>query len=122
MTSNDGGQSWLAPAVLPTDGGHHSMNAPFDITVDTTGRAAVFVSSNGGQGDDVCATPKLSRSDSLTNWSTCTVADPDRANIGDGAGSSFFGLRFNPNNKLYAVFQQNAVTPMGEGIMFWRER
>lgn len=119
-TSNDGGKTWSKPpANLPRDGGEHSVDRPFDLALDAQGGGVVVFASNGGQGNDKCFGPKISRSADLRTWKTCGI---DTQSMGFSGSVSDVQARYAPDNKLYAVWPEPLVTKrLGNGILFWRQ-
>lgn len=119
--SEDGGKTWSKPpANLPRDGGEHSVDRPFDLALDgQSGGGVVVFASNGGQGNDKCFGPKISRSPDLQSWKTCGL---DTQSLGFSGSVSDVQARYAPDNKLYVVWPEPLMTKRyGNGILFWRQ-
>lgn len=118
--SDNGGTSWQAPAAIPTDGGSYCIGPPFDLALDSKGGGAVVFDRNCGSGDDTCWGVKLSRSSDLVNWTTCAIAlTPDDLTLDPSYASA--AARFAVNDKLYVLWQQTSQSPIGQGLVLWRE-
>lgn len=120
VRSENGGGTWTTPVYIPRDGGDHSVDTPFDLSIDRAGRGAVAFASTGGQGNDVCPGIKLSRSDDLSNWKTCSFLGSTSTEFSEGTTS--IQLRFAANDRLYLLFQQIYPSSIGRGLMLWREQ
>lgn len=119
VRSDNGGATWTNPVYIPRDGGHHSINPPFDIAITPSGQGAVAFTSSGGQGDDTCPGIKLSRSSDLSNWTTCafTSGTPDAEYSNGGS----LRIQYAVNGRLYILWQQTTPSPAGLGLLLWRE-
>src|SRR5215813_8009329 len=53
IRSDNGGATWSTPVLLPPDG-DRSTDYPFDLAVDSQGRGAAVIGSNGGSSGGDC--------------------------------------------------------------------
>jgi hypothetical protein len=109
-----------APLLIPTDGGHHSLNGPVAVSFDAAGNGAALMGRSGGQGDDRCGAPKLARGPAAltASWKTCS---PDTPKENDPVMNYGLGLHFAVNGKLYGGWSSPSGALYGKGIILWRE-
>jgi uncharacterized protein (TIGR03437 family) len=112
--SDNGGATWSTPVLIPPDG-DRSTDYPFDLAVDSQGRGAAAIGSNGGSGGTVCGNPKFARTNDFNSWKTCDVANNLAATqnyaIYPGAEQVVFG----GNDRVYFLWWDNG------GIIMYRE-
>lgn len=117
--SNDGGNTWLPPVVIPPDG-HSSTDYPFDLALDSQGNAAFAFGQNSGSGDAMCGNPKVSRSSDFSHWNTCAAADVSITG-GFDVYPSAVQAGFGGNNKLYLMWSETSDNGSGVGLLLYRE-
>jgi uncharacterized protein (TIGR03437 family) len=112
--SDNGGATWNPPVLIPPDG-DRSTDYPFDLAVDSQGRGAAAIGSNGGSGGGVCGNPKFARTNDFVTWKTCDVANNLQAtqnySIFPGAEQVLFGS----NDRVYFLWWDD------NGIIMYRE-
>ncbi|HEX5229124.1 MAG TPA: IPT/TIG domain-containing protein [Bryobacteraceae bacterium] len=117
--SNDGGNTWTTPVVIPPDG-NSSTDYPFDFALGSKDQGAIFFGQNSGTGDAVCGNPKLSLSTDLTKWKTCAAADVDTTGqyqVYPGSVAAVYGN----NDKLYLLWWDTGDSGTGNGVLMYRE-
>ena len=110
--SDDGGLTWSVPVVIPPDG-NSSTDYPFDLALDSQGKAAAFFGENSSSGRLPVRQPKLSRSDDFVHWTTCAAGPLDVT-----AGYSVYPAAVRPPSEA-----MTACTCFGgtDGIIMYRE-
>ncbi len=117
--SDDGGNTWSAPVVIPPDG-HSSTDAPFDMALDSQDHGAIAFGQNSGSGDAACGNPKLALSSDLVHWTTCSTTNDDVTNNFDVYPGSI-AVTYAGNDKLYYFWWQVGGNGSGTGILMWRQ-
>jgi uncharacterized protein (TIGR03437 family) len=112
--SDDGGATWSTPVVLPSDG-DRSTDYPFDLAVDSQGRGAAAIGSNGGSTSGVCGNPKFSRTNDFVTWKTCDVANNLQATQNFSAIPGGEQVLFGGNDRVYFLWWDS------DGINMYRE-
>jgi uncharacterized protein (TIGR03437 family) len=112
--SDNGGVTWATPVVIPPDG-DRSTDYPFDLAVDSQGRGAAAIGSNGGSNGGNCGNPKFSRTSDFVTWKTCDVVNnlnqTKDYSIYPGAEQVIFG----GNDRVYFLWWDD------NGIIMYRE-
>ena len=117
--SDDGGNTWSAPVVIPPDG-NSSTDYPFDMALDSQDHGAIAFGQNSGSGDAVCGNPKLSLSADLAHWTTCSTSTDDVTNNFDVYPGGI-AVTYGANDKLYYFWWQVGDNGTGTGIVMWRQ-
>lgn len=119
VRSDDGGNTWKSPVVIPTDG-NESTDYPLDVAVDSSDDADLAYESNvaAGDGSEKCGEPKLASSTDLVNFTVCQVA-PDLGNFTGNPGA--VQIAFAGNGKRYAFWQSNGDGINNSGVVMYRE-
>lgn len=120
VQSNDGGNTWLAPVLIPADG-HSSTDYPFDMTVGSQGQVAVGFGQNSGSGDTSCPNPKLALSRDGVHFTTCAIASQDvLSDYSPYPGS--IQIAYGGNDKLYYLWWADEGNSAADsGIVMYRE-
>ena len=119
VRSDDGGNTWLPPVLMPTDG-NASTDYPLDIAVDSKDNGALVFNQNvaSGDGSEKCAVPKLALSSDLVNWTTCQAA-PSLGSFTGVAGA--VQIAFGGNDKRYVFFESLGDSQANSGVVIYRE-
>jgi uncharacterized protein (TIGR03437 family) len=112
--SDNGGATWATPVLVPPDG-DRSTDYPFDLAIDSQGRGAAPIGSNGGSNSGVCGNPKFARTTDFAAGKTCDVANNLQAtqnySVFPGAVQAVFG----GNDRIYFLWWD------ADGIDMYRE-
>jgi uncharacterized protein (TIGR03437 family) len=112
--SDNGGNTWSTPVLIPPDG-DRSTDYPFDLAVDSQGRGAAAIGSNGGSNGGVCGNPKFARTNDFVTWKTCDVANNLQATQNYGIYPGAEQVLFGGNDRVYFLWWDDA------GIIMNRE-
>ena len=112
--SDDGGNTWPAPVMLPMDG-DRSSDYPFDLALDSQGHGAAGLGSNGGSEPGSCGFPKFSRTNDFVAWKTCDVANNLQATENYSVIPGAMAVLFGGNDRLYFLWWDQ------DGIDMYRE-
>jgi hypothetical protein len=113
------GNSWSKPVKLPIDG-PRSTNPPLSIAISSKGALTAAFGANSGSGSANCNAPTVARSSDGAGWTAC--------GLGKAASADFSPQPANlhvieaPNDKAYIVWQEQAQSKYGPGLLVWRER
>ncbi len=113
------GNSWSKPVKLPIDG-PRSTNPPLSIAISSKGALTAAFGANSGSGPANCNAPTVARSSDGAGWTAC--------GLGKAAGADFSPQPANlhvieaPNDKAYIVWQEQAESKYGPGVLVWHER
>ncbi|MGA8089738.1 MAG: hypothetical protein WCA10_20870 [Terracidiphilus sp.] len=113
------GNSWSKPVKLPIDG-PRSTNPPLGIAISSKGAITATFGANSGSGPASCNAPSVSRSADGAIWTSC--------GLGKAAGADFspqpatLHVIEAPNDKAYIVWQEQAESKYGPGVLVWHER
>jgi hypothetical protein len=118
LFSNDEGATWSRPAPIPDDG-NERMSGFMTAAVGPNGSAAFAGDVVGGNTTGMkCAWPKLSRTNDLRSWTTCTPQGGPQSVTRTRWGS----VSFAPSGMLYLIFQNRLMTPtqpFPAGLLIW---
>lgn len=105
------------PTPIPADGNQWLTYGSFDS--GSRGQGAAAATNGGGNSDGVvCGWPKVSRSDDLLAWSSCSPYPDSSEPYKETAWPQ---LRFAVNDKLYIGFTNIDVDSNLGGLLLWRE-
>jgi uncharacterized protein (TIGR03437 family) len=117
--SQDGGATWQTPVVIPPDG-NSSTDYPFDLALDSQGRAAIAFGQKVSGVNATCGNPKLSVSTDLTTWRTCAAAERSITGVFGSYPGSVAAI-YTGNDKLHVIWRESNANPTGAGLVMWRE-
>jgi hypothetical protein len=107
--SSDGGLTFGAPVVVPSDKGE-GPGLNMSSAADDQGNRAIAYNPNSGSGIAECGVPKLALSqDAGATWTICGPASPDPdGTLAFAAGRP--SLSVSPGRDLFLAFQQTSGT------------
>jgi uncharacterized protein (TIGR03437 family) len=127
--SEDGGLTWKAPSLVPSDG-NASTDYPFDVALDSKDNITAAFGQNSSSGDNShrCpGGPRISFSSDLTTFTTCPSTNAAVTALKNASSSEFgpypLGIQvlYGGNDKLYLLWIGDGNTNSTVGVMMYRE-